>query len=616
MDRQIEGASLDTRRLQRCIGDLVSLLALPAVWRGSEPQQIGRTLLDALLRMLGLVFIYAQLKDPVADATLEIFRLADPFTLGVQPETIRQMLGDWVTGDAGNALTALRRHIGNIDVSLFPVLLGLNGELGIIVAGSERADFPEQTEGLLLNVGANQACVALQEATLLSEQKRIAHELEQRVTERTEALAQANEDLRNEIVERKLVEQKLRQEEHELKRSEERWRSVFENSAVGVAITDLNGRFIATNPVYQKMLGYGRDELQHLTILEITHEEHIEHSRTLVGDLLDGKCRQFQVEKQYRRKDGLSVWARNNVSIVPGTEGEPRFLMTLSEDITQRKLSEEALAKAESELANLTKITSLGVLTASIAHEINQPLSGIITNADTCLRMLSGTSPNIEGARETAQRTIRDGNRAADIIKRLRTLYSKKSPQLESIDLNEAARAVGSMLQSEMLQKRVTLRFELAEYVPPVLGDRIQLQQVMLNLLRNGAEAMSTVVDRSRDLVINTGQDEDGHVWLSVKDVGIGFQPQAIEKLFQAFHSTKIDGMGIGLSISRSIIEAHYGRLWASLNNGPGATFSFAIPCEPKSEECDESRSHPADKPSDAASSEAVIEVRRGDTKV
>jgi signal transduction histidine kinase len=249
------------------------------------------------------------------------------------------------------------------------------------------------------------------------------------------------------------------------------------------------------------------------------------------------------------------------------------------QDVTQRRLSEEALSKARSELTKIARITSLGVLTASIAHEVNQPLSGIITNASTCLRMLSSDPPNIDGARETARRTIRDGNRASDVITRLRTLYSKKDTQPELMDLNETAREVTSLSLSELQRNRVIIRHELAEDLPPVIGDRIQLQQVILNLLRNASDAMSSVDGRPRELLIRTERDELDQVRLSVKDAGVGFTAQGADKLFEAFYTTKNDGMGMGLSISRSIIEAHHGRLWATPNEGPGATFSFAIPC-------------------------------------
>jgi PAS domain S-box-containing protein len=249
------------------------------------------------------------------------------------------------------------------------------------------------------------------------------------------------------------------------------------------------------------------------------------------------------------------------------------------QDVTQRRLSEEALGKARSELAKVASITSLGVLTASIAHEVNQPLSGIITNASTCLRMLSADPPNVDGARETVRRTIRDGNRASDVITRLRTLYSKKEPAPESMDLNEATEEVTALSLNELHRSGVMLRYELADDLPPVVGDRIQLQQVILNLLRNAADAMSAINDRPRELHIKTERHEENQVRLSVKDSGVGFTPQAADKIFEAFYTTKSDGMGIGLSVSRSIIEAHQGRLWATPNEGPGCTFSFEIPC-------------------------------------
>lgn len=379
------------------------------------------------------------------------------------------------------------------------------------------------------------------------------------------------------ITERKRSEHALQTAYAQLARSEERWRSVFESSAVGVALADLNGRFIATNPVFQRMLGYTEDELEKLTFLDITHEEHLEEKRTLIGELLDGKRRQYQIEKQYRRKDGQPVWVRNHVSVVPGTDRVPRFLMALSEDITQRKLSEEALAKARSDLARVASINSLGVLTASISHEVNQPLSGIITNASTCLRMLSADPPNVDGARETVRRTIRDGNRASEVITRLRTLYSKKELSPEPMDLNQAALEVTALLLTEIQKTGVILRHELAD-LPPVVGDRIQLQQVILNLLRNAVDAMSAIEDRPKEVLVKTERDDEEHVRLSVKDRGPGFTSQAADKIFEAFYTTKTDGMGIGLFISRSIIEAHQGRIWAAPNEGPGATFSFAIP--------------------------------------
>jgi PAS domain S-box-containing protein len=620
----------------------------------------------------------------------------------------------------------------------------------------------------------------------------------------------------------------------DVRRNEARWRSVFENSAVGVALTDLNGRFIALNPVFQKMLGYSEEELQTRCFLDITHEAHRENNWAFVEDLLEGKRQNFQVEKQYRRKDGGLVWARSHVSLAPGSERVPRFLMAIIEDVTERKraeealqnsqrdlslmidaipgmihtarpdgyldyfnqrwleyvgcslsdvegwkwtgwihpedlqgivdkwracvasgenfeyetrvrrgdgqyrwmlhrklplrdetgnivrwygtsldiedrkraeaqveqaylrlaeaqrlsktgsfitdlladdhnwseetfrifefdpftkvtvqmirnivhqedlpsfdaviargmtgndvdfvfrivtprgsvkhirgmarvmvqtvgrplfigalqdvteskLAEQALDTARSELAHVARVTSLNALTASIAHEINQPLSGIITNASTCLRMLNGEPPNIEGARETARRTIRDGNRAADVITRLRALFSKKEFTLEPLDVNQATREVIALSLSDLQRNRVVLRSELANDLPPVIGDRVQLQQVILNLLRNGSDAMANIEDRARQLLVRTRREGDDRVCLSVQDAGTGINPRDSDKLFEAFYTTKSGGMGIGLSVSRSIIERHHGRLWVEPNDGAGATFSFSVPCEPES---------------------------------
>jgi C4-dicarboxylate-specific signal transduction histidine kinase len=240
---------------------------------------------------------------------------------------------------------------------------------------------------------------------------------------------------------------------------------------------------------------------------------------------------------------------------------------------------EEALDRARSELARVARDTALKAFTVSIAHEMDQPLSGIITNAGTCLRMLNGDPPNVDGARETARRTLRDGNRASDVISRLRALYTRKEFTLEPLDLNDATREVIALSLSDLQRNRVVLRSELAEDLPPVAGDRVQLQQVILNLLRNASDAMSAVDDRPRELLIRTERNEDDQALLTVKDVGFGFAPEAEARLFQPFYTTKNDGMGIGLSVSRSIVEAHHGRLWATVNDGPGATFSFSIPC-------------------------------------
>ncbi|NVZ52438.1 PAS domain-containing protein [Pseudomonas sp. B6002] len=290
----------------------------------------------------------------------------------------------------------------------------------------------------------------------------------------------------------------------------------------------------------------------------------------------DGHYRWFLVRAVPQRDEWGAVvrWYGENTDIEDRKQAE----MLAASIAIERQQSEETLGKVRSELAHLARVASLSAVTASIAHEVNQPLAGIITNASTCLRMLGADPPNVAGALETARRTIRDGNRAADVINRLRALFSKKSITIEDVDLNEAAREVIAMLLGELQRNGVALHPDFTDDLPTVRGDRVQLQQVILNLILNATEAMNTMTGRARYLHVSTGLDAHQDVYLAVKDNGSGFEPLDAERLFNAFYTTKSAGMGIGLSISRSIIERHAGVLSATLNDGPGATFQFTIP--------------------------------------
>jgi signal transduction histidine kinase len=286
----------------------------------------------------------------------------------------------------------------------------------------------------------------------------------------------------------------------------------------------------------------------------------------------------FEFEHRLRLPDNLVKYLRVVAHRTCDQEGQLEYIGAF-QDVTHRRHTEEALATLRAELARAARVASLGVLTAAIAHEVNQPLAGIVTNASTCRRMLAVDPPDVEGARETARRTIRDAERASEIIKRLRALFCKKGATSESLDLNEVTREVVALSLSELERNKVLVRTELAGELPRVQGDRVQLQQVILNLFLNASDAMSGVDDRPRQLVIRTERNEQDRVRLSVRDTGVGFEPRGADRLFDAFYTTKSGGMGIGLSVSRSIIESHKGRIWATPNDGPGATFSFSIPC-------------------------------------
>jgi len=956
MEEQPEPPAEEIKRLRRCINDLNGVIALPAVWNGVEPADIVRATLEALLGMLSLDLVYARLEVADGETPAEMFRAARHIGPAAGPREVGELFDRWLGDDPSNWPPRARGAVGESDMTVVPLRLGLQGEVGVLVAGSRRPDFPRQTERLVLSVAANQAAIGLQQARLLSEQRRVAGELDERVTQRTVELAAANEALRKEVAERRRAEEALRESELESRlivdnipglvgllsatgevevvnrqlleyfgrtlEELKRWgtddtvhpedlphvievftRSIeagtaytivqrfrrsdgvyrwFENSgsplrdAGGrvvrwcVLLTDIDGRTRAeqalaasehnlkltvdtipalawsTGPdggaeffnqhyldyvglsagqvagwgwtaalhpddrdglaaVWQRSLAAGepgeaearlrrfdgeyrwflfranplRDESGQIvkwygTNTDIDDRKRAEAQRDrTIGELqarqelldlaqksaramafdwyiqqevnvwspeqealyglppgsFDGTYQGWKklihppdwplllkairhaqetgvvaVEFRVRWPDGSLHWLATNGRMFFDEGGKPfrmvgftsdvtprklaeedlrrseAFLaeaqhlsstgsfswrvetgeMTWSEqgyhifgldpaapirpelirtrvhpediplfdealerardtggdfelehrlllpdasvkhlhvvaratrdqngeleyigavqDVTERRLSEEALGRLRSELAHVSRVATLGALTASIAHEVNQPLSGIITNASTCLRMLAADPPNVDGARETARRTIRDGHRAADVITRLRALFGKSGPATELVDLNEATREVIALSLSELREGRVVLREELADDLPPVTGDRVQLQQVILNLLLNAAEAMSGVDDRPRKMVVRTERDGAESVRLSVQDAGVGFGPQDVERLFDAFYTTKSGGMGIGLSVSRSIIESHHGRLRAAPNDGPGATFSFTIP--------------------------------------
>ena len=247
-------------------------------------------------------------------------------------------------------------------------------------------------------------------------------------------------------------------------------------------------------------------------------------------------------------------------------------------DITERKRSEDALDKVRLDLAHVSRVSTLGQMAASIAHEINQPLAGIVINGNASLRWLGGESPNLLEAREAIRRIVRDGQRAGDVITRLRSLFRRDGAPSEQLGMNEVVQEVVAICRGEVQKGEAIIRTQMADDLPAIRGDRVQLQQLVLNLIMNAVEAMSDVYDRPRDIVISTRRGDGNEVVVSVQDSGVGLDPQGKEKLFDAFYTSKSVGMGMGLAISRSIVEHHGGRLWAVSNDGPGATFLFTIP--------------------------------------
>ena len=384
------------------------------------------------------------------------------------------------------------------------------------------------------------------------------------------------------VSEKKRAEQALRQSEQQLRDREEQagrdLRQIIDAIPQQVFVFGADWSPLFANRRELEYTGLTPQEAQSKdAIAKIFHPEDLKKLEVLRERSLSASA-SFEMEARIRGKDGQYRWFLIRDNPVRDDQGRVLRWYGTRTDIEDRKRSEEALRQAQADLAHVTRITTMGELASSIAHEVNQPISGVVLNANTCLRWLDGDSPNLNEAREAARRIVRDGKRASEMINAIRALVRKTVTAKGRLDMNETVREVLDLAQNEVLKNHVTLRTEFADNLSPVLGDRVQLQQVVLNLIMNGIEAMSTVGERRRELIIRTQDDEADQVRVTVQDTGIGLDPQSMERIFDAFYTTKSGGMGMGLSISRSIVDNHGGRLWAVPNDGPGTAFHFTVP--------------------------------------
>jgi PAS domain S-box-containing protein len=578
MDEQPRDLAEENKRLQRCVNDLISVLTLPAMWSGSEPSQIVHTLLDALLRMLQLDLVYVRLKETGGQAPIEMVRFEQSQKYKAQPHEIGEVLKSWLGADPQEWPPLMRNLLGDRDISIVPLGLGLQGEIGVIVAGSERADFPQQTERLILSVAANQASIGLQEAWLRSEQKRIASELDRRVAQRTTELAAANQELRKEFAERKHAEQDLRS-------SEEKHRVIVEAANDVVVSMDERGVILLANPATRRVFGYDPVEIVGKPMTMLMPEMMRKLHENGFQRYLDTGKRHLNwqgVEVTAQRKDGQQFPVE--VSFGELTSDGHKVFTGYIRDISERKRAEDQLRASErnlqmtqAELARVSRLTTMGELAASIAHEVNQPLTAVINNGSACLRLLANRNLEPEVLRRALEEIVADGTRASAVLARIRAFIKKEPSERNPLDINEVIEEVLVLASHELYDNQVLVDHQLTTDLPSVLADRVQLQQVLLNLIMNGIEASIAVTDRPRLLWVQSRIGESGEVLVAVSDSGTGFDLE-VDRVFTPFFTTKAKGMGMGLSISRSLIESHGGRLWATSNSPHGAVFSFTLP--------------------------------------
>jgi PAS domain S-box-containing protein len=371
--------------------------------------------------------------------------------------------------------------------------------------------------------------------------------------------------------------------EEELRASEARFRAFVDFAADAFMLHSEDGTILDANRQACESLGYTREELigSHPTSFDPDLKPRLEvlKDRLSAGEI-------FTFESRNRRNDGTLFSVE--VRVRPFRDRGRRFAVSLARDITDRKRAEEKLHEARAELAQVSRVTTLGELTAAIAHEVSQPLTGIVSSGNACLRWLANDALDLDAARRAVERMIRDSSRAAEVVSRIRALVKKSPPRYDWLDINSAIGDVLSLVGTEVQRNRVSLRMKLADGLPLVFGDRIQLQQVILNLVKNASEAMEAVADRPPELSISSEKTTSNEVLVTVSDSGPGFDGANLENIFDAFYSTKPEGMGIGLAVSRSIIEAHGGKLWATPNEPHGAVFRFNLPAGEEKPRCSE----------------------------
>lgn len=360
--------------------------------------------------------------------------------------------------------------------------------------------------------------------------------------------------------------------------SDRRWLGLYENTAVGIALADRDGRILSANPALQRMLGYGRDEIVGVSLIEITEPSERDITARKVHSLFDGELPSYSVQKRYEKKDGAYLWANVCASRIPAMAEDGAMLAVIVEDITRRMEAERSLAATRAELTRVARFTAMGELVASIAHEINQPLTAVITNSQAALRWLSHATPKLDEVAAALGRVNRDASLAGQVISRIRGFLRAGEIRREPVDLARMLDELLQMLQTVLSEAGVQVSVRLPDVQPRIIADPVQLQQVILNLIINGVDAMREQPCGARQLHIEVTPEAAGGLCLAVRDSGPGVAADMEARLFEAFFSTKSDGLGMGLAISRSIIENHGGRLWLDRSEGPGACFKFTLP--------------------------------------
>ncbi len=363
--------------------------------------------------------------------------------------------------------------------------------------------------------------------------------------------------------------------------SERRWQGFYENAAVGIALIDVHGKIMKANPALQQMLGYSPQEIIGISLIDITEASERTATRDNVSDLLAGRCGSYQLQKRYACKDGHYLWAKVCASVIPVVEEAGPRIAVIVEDLSAQKMAEDALAQTQADLARVSRLTTMGELVASIAHEVNQPLAAIAANSHAALRWLQREEPNYQEVAAALQRVHRDAAHAGHVIARIRSFLKKEGIKRERVNVPGMIDALIQMLRRTLLDTGTAIEVRIRAPLPELMADQVQLQQVLLNLLVNALDALRQPGAHERRITITVQAAPPEHLRFAVEDTGPGIPTEQAAAIFEAFYSTKSDGLGMGLAISKSIIGIHAGTLWLDNPGAPGSRFVFSIPAHP-----------------------------------
>ena len=537
------------------VRDLLALSTIPQAWVGREALAIARGLADVLIDSFNLDFVFVRLCDPTEGDAIEVTRgdSEQPF-----PDWLRTQIGE--IGHLSR--TEILSSCGGAEpYCSIAIPIGVNAEGGLVVAACRRADFPSETEQLLLPVAANHAATAFQNACL-------RRQLHAKVVE----LRHAHDDLELKVAQRTLENTGLYRD---LEERDRKIRHLVDANIVGVLVSTLEGQIVEANDAFLHMVGYSRDDLTSLGLrwTELTPPDWIAVTERAVAQIAaQGTCDLF--EKEYLRKDGTRVPVLIAAAAIEGTKGENvAFVLDLSE----RKRAEqerERLRQLQAHLVHVNRVTTMGELAASLAHEIKQPMAAARIDASVCVLALADNRLDFATARDAAARMVRDAAWADEVINRTSALFKKDATERARVNINAVICEMAALLQHEASASSIAIGTQLTEDLPDVMADRVQLQQVLMNLVLNAIDAMKAT---GGELTITSQMREGNELLIGVSDTGVGLPADNPEQIFESFVTTKPHGTGMGLTITRSIVESHGGRLWAIANTGPGATFLFTL---------------------------------------